>query len=115
MNRIQRKTDDLSLTWTIPAGQQLSNSIPLGASGFVGGLFGLPASFTGSSVSFEWSKDNVTFFPLHQEYSDTLKSLTVTAAKGYPLPDEVFGALYLKIHSSSSEASDRSIVVCPIS
>ena len=74
------------------------------------GLFVIPATFTGATVSFLVSADGVTFYPLRNA-TNTIISYTVTGGNAYPFPDEVGGALSLKIRSASAEAAARTIVV----
>lgn len=72
--------------------------------------FILPASFTGATVSFSVSADDVTYAALYDS-TNTLISITVTQGRAYALPIGVFPFVYVKIVSASNEAAARTIIV----
>ena len=70
----------------------------------------MPAAFTGATVSFQGSADNVTYQALHS--GGAVYSETVTPAKDCQLDPTVFaGYPFLKIVSASAEGADRAIIV----
>lgn len=95
-------------TATIANGAQDSDAIEF--KDFAQGGFMLPATFTGASMSFKVSNDNVTYAPLHDS-SDALISITVTQGRAYAFPIGSFGFAYLKLRSASAEGGARSIDV----
>jgi len=78
--------------------------------GYAQAGFQIPSAFTGASVSFNVSADNVTYTPLHDS-TNTVISQTVTASKGYSFPQGCFPWAYVKIVSASAEGGARSILV----
>lgn len=74
----------------------------------------MPAAFTGATISFSGSEDNVTYQPIFS--GGALYTETVTAAKNCNLDG---GALapypYLKVLSASNEGGDRVLVfICRV-
>jgi hypothetical protein len=95
-------------TATIASGQTVGAAFYVGAK--VPVSLQMPASFTGASVSFQGSNDNVTYQAIYS--GSAAYSETVTASKDVALdPNILAGFPYLKIVSASAEGADRSIVV----
>ena len=99
-------TYQISTSVTLPAGT-VSNALPI--EDFVTGGFILPATFTGTAITFQVSADGTTFVALND--SSGAVSLTVAQGKGYALPASVMGFRFLKFVSGSSEGADRTIQV----
>lgn len=104
---------DTAVTATIAAAGTVSTAIDLrGARGFG---FALPATFTGTAITFQVSHDNVTFQALNDDSGAV--SMTVAQGKSYtaPRPDSTSGGPgawpYVKLVSGSTEGAERSIVV----
>ena len=75
------------------------------------GGFILPAAFTGTAVSFKVSVDKgTTYAPLYDS-SNTLVSVTVTAARAYAFPISLFPFTNVIIVSNAAEGADRAISV----
>lgn len=94
-------------TATIDNGQTTSGKIDIRYR--AGGSFQIPAAFTGASVSFLGSNDDVTYTAVHDS-TNTVISQTVTASKGYAFPASVMQFRFIKIVSASAEGAARSIV-----
>lgn len=92
----------------------IANGETVGAAFYVGAKvpisLQMPAAFTGASVSFQGSQDNVTY---QQIYSGgAAYSEVVAASKDVALDGNVLaGYPYLKIVSASAEGADRAIIV----
>jgi len=95
-------------TAIIASGQTKSNGVDFVDAAF-GGLV-LPASFTGTTLTFEVSADNTTYQALTDRYGAAI-SMTVAQGKSYPLPSELAGWPWFKIVSGSTEAVDRTITI----
>ena len=95
---------------TIAINETVSSSIELNEDrAFVG--FYVPASFTGTAISFQASSDNSTFVTLLNEGS--AYSLTVAASRYVSVDPAVFvGCRYIKLVSGTSEAAARTLTVC---
>jgi hypothetical protein len=99
---------------TIASGATTSNAIDLGTvnawNGFLG--FVMPAAFTGATISFQVSLDDVTYQALNDSSNNAI-SITVTASKTYGFKADVRAALspwrYIKIVSASAEGGSRTI------
>lgn len=70
----------------------------------------LPAAFTGTTITFETSHDDVTFQALTDKYGNAV-TMTVAQGKSYTLPDEVAPWPFVKLVSGSAEGGDRTIRV----
>lgn len=71
----------------------------------------IPASLTGTAISFEASPDNSTFSPIY--YSGANYSIDVTTSKFIPFdkPALFAGVRYLKIVSNASEGGSRTLTL----
>lgn len=104
---------DTFVTVTIAAAGTKSASIDLRDCRNFG--FALPATFTGTAITFEVSHNNVTFQALNDDSGAV--SMTVAQGKSYtaPRPDSTSGGPgawpYVKLVSGSTEGTERSIVV----
>lgn len=71
--------------------------------------FYLPATFTGTAVTFEASADNSTFISVRDGAGNAL-SKTVAQNQFIPLDPALFlGIQYLKLVSGSTEGAERTI------
>lgn len=101
---------------TIASGATTSISVDTSAFGEAVGLVGfiMPAAFTGASLSFKVSQDDVTYVPLNDS-SNALVSITVTASTAYGFKQDVRSCLdpwrFFQFVSASSEAAPRIIVI----
>lgn len=95
-------------TLTIPASGTTSNALYL--KGFeLSGIL-LPATFTGTAVSFLASYDGTNFYPLKTTTAGTTLSYTVTQNTFAAIaPADFAGVLYLKIVSNATEAAARTL------
>ena len=92
---------------TIASGQTVSSVVDLAGYGLVGII--MPAAFTGATISFQISHNNVDFQACYNT-ANTLMSATVTQGRTYMLaPTDLIGARYLKIVSASAEGAARTI------
>jgi len=94
-------------TATIAASGTKTDAIEIKASVAFG--VALPATFTGTALTFEVSTDNVTYQALHN--TSGAVSLTVAQGKSYALPAELTAWPWFKIVSGSTEGSARSLVI----
>ena len=99
----------LTTTATIASGDTVSGAIS--HKEFATGGFRMPATFTGSSVTFQVSDDGSTYAALYNS-SNAQISISVAASRCYPLPAELMGFRFFKIVSSNAEGGDRTIGVC---
>lgn len=105
-----------TITATIANGATTSNSIDLDSYGSDQGLVGLvmPAAFTGASITFNVSLDDVTYQQLFTSANAAL-SITVTAGKTYSFAQdfrsEIAPYRYIQIVSASSEGAARTILL----
>lgn len=97
-----------SNTITIANGEATSTAFD--ARGFATFGIVLPASFTGTSLTFQVSHDNSTFQALHNTAGNAV-SQTVAQGKSYILPAELAPWRYFKVVSGSNEAAARTLVV----
>jgi len=102
--------------WTITSGAATSDALDMGVSpDAFGGLAGfvIPSAFTGASISFQVSVDDVTYQALNDS-SNAAVSITVTASKSYGFKQDIRSCLqpwrYIKIVSASNEGGARSVV-----
>jgi len=71
--------------------------------------FIMPAAFTGTSVTFQASDDNVTYYAVNNT-ANVAVTIPVTASKYYLLnPSDFAGVRYLKFVSGSTEGGSRNI------
>jgi len=73
------------------------------------GGFILPATFTGTAMTFQVSRDGTNFVALNNDSGAISK--TVAQGKAYALPAEIFAFGWFKFVSGSSEGADRTIGV----
>lgn len=93
----------------IANGQQESATINQGGFSLCGVL--IPAAFTGTSISFEASIDNVTFYPVYNTIAGVLLSYVVAPSRYIAIdPKDFHGIQYLKIKSGSAEGAARTLV-----
>ena len=96
-------------TVTLLSGQTVSPAVDLFGCSLCGLIF--PAAFTGATVTFQVSPDNVTYYALNDSANAAI-SLTVTVSKAYSFSNTVFrGFRFIKIVSASSEGADRIITI----
>lgn len=105
-------------TATILSGQTTSTAVDM--RGYAGGVFQMPAAFTGTTIKFRGSLDTGDTAPADGTF-DYLKDAagehvtrTVAVDSGgiHSLPSaESFGVNWLKFVSSASEGADRTIKV----
>jgi hypothetical protein len=94
---------------TIASSSTTSGSIDLQGLGLVGMI--MPATFTGSTVTFQMSLDDVTYYDIYNT-NNTQVSATVTQGRAYLfVPGDFVGVRYLKVKSSSTEGSSRVITL----
>jgi hypothetical protein len=101
---------------TIANGATTSNSIDTSSfdslQGFVG--FVMPAAFTGASISFNVSIDDVTYQQLFASGGSAI-SITVTAGKTFAFTQDHRSELipwrYIQLVSASSEGAARTITL----
>jgi hypothetical protein len=112
----------MSLTRTpavVPATIALNAAISsvINSADFSGGLIQTPAAWTAGSIAFKvCDTPDGTFIPLRDKTAALVEITGVVASAAYPLPDELFGALYFKIWSETSgsdtnQGAARSLVV----
>lgn len=71
----------------------------------------LPATFTGTGVSFQISPDGVTYYDCYNT-ANTLLSATVTQGRAYMFsPGDLVGIRYLKIVSNATEGGSRTLTL----
>lgn len=97
-------------TASIAASGTTSTAVVLDGYSF-GGII-MPAQFTGTALTFTVCDTQGGTYVGLEDASGTAISLTVEAAKAYPLPPELFAFPYAKLVSGSTEGAARSIVVC---
>lgn len=69
----------------------------------------MPATFTGTTVSFQGSDDGVTYYAIYNT-NNALLSANVTQGRMYLFtPGDFVGIRYLKVVSGSTEGSSRTI------
>jgi hypothetical protein len=102
-----------SHTAVIASGGTVSGACDLGTLAATEGLAGfvLPATFTGTAITFQVSIDDSTYQALYN--SNTQLSLTVAQGRSYGFAADtralLFGWRYVKLVSGSSEGGERSI------
>ncbi len=96
-------------TATIANGQQLSDAVDLQGSRLMAVL--LPASLTGTALTFEVSHDGTNFAPLYKTDGDAV-SYTVATSRYVLVEYEHFAAFrFVKVKSGSAEGGARSVVL----
>lgn len=100
---------DTAVTATIAASGTKTDAIDLRGCSRLG--FALPATFTGTAISFEVSHDNVTFQALNDDSGAV--SMTVAQAKSYTVSDADGVGVWpwVKLVSGSTEGAERLITV----
>ena len=92
--------------WTIASSGSTSDAIDKASEDLTG--FIMPSAFTGTNVSFQVSRDNVTFFPLYWE--GELVSFATAASYAQAVDAAKFASFrYIKIVSDGTEAAERTI------
>ena len=72
----------------------------------------MPSAFTGTSISFELSYDNSTFYPLYDAPTNALVTISVTTGVFYGIVPQDFTYLgFLRIVSDATEDADREIQI----
>lgn len=100
-------------TATIASGGTVSNACDLGTLAAGQGLAGfvIPASFTGTAITFQVSVDDSTYQALYN--SNTQLSITVAQGRSYGFNADtralLFGWRYVKLVSGSAEGGSRDI------
>ena len=105
-----RSMIDRNETVTIASSETDSTAIDCGGMVFTG--FILPATFTGTAVTFKVSDDNSTFYALKGSDGNDI-SYTVAQGNAYAVENAVLfaGWRWIKIISGSSEGAERTIKV----
>lgn len=103
--------DTYDLAAVIASGQTTSGEIDLGGVDPCG--FFIPASFTGSSLSFLAAPSSGGTYSPVRDGSGALYTVAISASSYIVLPDIVVlaGVRWLKLVSSAAEAADRSVVI----
>lgn len=92
---------------TIPNGLTTSGTIDMQDLSMVGLI--IPAAFTGITMTFLGSPDNVTFYPIYNT-SGTQLSITVATSRIISFtPGDFAGMRYVQLVSGSAEAGNRII------
>lgn len=74
------------------------------------GAFELPASFDGTSISFEGSLDGTNYAPIYDSQGIAVTVPTVAVSRVYAVDPTVFHAFnFIKIVSGSTESANRTI------
>lgn len=95
---------------TIANAATTSAAIPTKGLSLVG--IQLPATFTGTAMTFTGSVDGVTYQPVYVTTSGTALSYTVAQARYIAIdPAPFYGLAYIKLVSGSSEGGARAITV----
>ena len=94
----------------ISVDDDLTPAINIEAASF--GMVYTPSTFDGTAVSFDvCDTEGGTFVPL-ENASSTLVSVTTAASQAFAIPDEVFGARFMKIKCASAQTTtDTQFVV----
>ena len=92
---------------TIPINTAISNLV--GMSDYSGGLIIVPSTWTDASIGFKTcDTQDGTFVPLRSQAGSLVQitGIQTAEADAYPLPDELFGALYFKLWSCTAAGVD---------
>lgn len=92
---------------TIANGQTVSGACACDGQ-FGGGVLYTPASFEGTTLTFQVSEDGTTFVPLCDDsLGNSAVSMSVGASRAYPLPYGLTQACCFKITSNQAVGADR--------
>lgn len=95
------------LTATIANGATTSPAVDLGGYALIGLL--MPAAFTGTTITFQMSPDNSTFYDVYNT-SGTQGSVTVAASRAVIFAaGDFIGERFVKLISGSTEGGARVI------
>lgn len=98
-----------SISTTILSGQ--TKSLVVDISGATLKTIYLPASMTGTKLTFEVSYDGVTFLP-YANIDNNLVEIDISPARAYGLSAiDFYGIQFFKIVSNAVEAADRVITL----
>lgn len=101
---------DSQTTVTIASAGTTSAAIDGQAYAFYGLI--MPGTITSTAMTFTVSdKSDGTFVALYDE-TNTQVSVTIAASRAYNLPDALAAWPWFKIVMGSSEAADRSLILC---
>lgn len=101
---IERSTTQKQIT--IASGGTVSG--PCSAQGLASLFLETPASFEGTTLTFQVSSDGTTFVPLCDDSGgNTAASITVGVSRGYPLPTGLSAWPWFQITSNNATAADR--------
>lgn len=95
---------------TLTIASAATESDAFDARGYGRFLLLMPAAFTGATISFKVSHDNVTYKRLRGS-DNQIVQVTVVADEAYSLPAALGSCRYFKIVSASAEGAARSLVV----
>lgn len=95
------------MTAVIPNGTKPSQALAI--QGYREFGLQMPAAFTGATIKFQVSADNVTYGDLYDK-TNTLVSVTVAVNRHYTLPDDLAPWAFVRIVSASDEGAERSLV-----
>lgn len=98
-----------NLTATISSGQTESTAVPLYGCNMVALI--MPASFTGTTVTFKGSNDGTNYVPLYNASGTQLSASVGTSRAVCFTASDFAGWKYIKIISGSSEGGDREIEI----
>ena len=94
---------------TIPNGETVSNSINMNTTVLVGLLI---PDFTGITISFQVSFDDVNFFPVFTIENSAVEITVGTTPIFYGLSPQDFSFLpFLRLVSSEAEGADRDLTI----
>lgn len=78
---------------------------------FVGAQLNLPATFTGTSISFTTSDTQGGTYQTLYDAAGIAVALSVTQARNYDLPPELAGCAFFKVVSNASEGGARTLTL----
>lgn len=96
---------------TIANGQTVSGAVDMGD--LTACSLETPGELTGTTISFQHSRDNATFLPVYDE-AGALVTVVVDVSQSVSLGNVIqhlLGKRYLKLVSGSAEGGERSIVI----
>lgn len=98
-----------SFTFDISSDADLSDAKPIDGWSF--GILYIPSNFDGTELKFHVS-DTVsgTFLPVVDPLTGSDLAYTVAASKACPIPPEVFGASWLKLESTTDQATTDTVI-----
>ena len=95
---------------TIPNGETVSNSINMNTTTLVGLL--IAPIFTGTTISFEVSFDDVTFFPVFTVANTAVEITGVVDNQFYGLSPQDFAFIpFLRLVSNATELQDSNLTI----